>query len=128
MPPPSPVQQPRIPIWVVGAWPRRKSIARAARYDGLLPVKMDQQGKIVEFTPDDIREMRIDIEARRPDAPPSRYDIVIEGVTSGLNRQAGMEKVLPWIEAGATWWIEAMWEQPDLKQVLERIRQGPPCG
>ncbi|HEX8681220.1 MAG TPA: LLM class flavin-dependent oxidoreductase, partial [Ardenticatenaceae bacterium] len=35
--PPAPVQQPRIPIWVVGAWPRPKSMQRVLRYDGLLP-------------------------------------------------------------------------------------------
>ena len=34
---PSPVQQPRIPIWVVGAWPKKKSMQRVLRYDGLLP-------------------------------------------------------------------------------------------
>ena len=32
-PPPSPVQQPRIPIWVVGAWPRMKSIWLVAYAD-----------------------------------------------------------------------------------------------
>jgi Luciferase-like monooxygenase len=37
---PPPVQQPRIPIWVVGAWPRSKSMARDLRYDGLLPNMM----------------------------------------------------------------------------------------
>jgi alkanesulfonate monooxygenase SsuD/methylene tetrahydromethanopterin reductase-like flavin-dependent oxidoreductase (luciferase family) len=31
---PPPVQQPRIPIWVVGAWPRMKSMQRVLRYDG----------------------------------------------------------------------------------------------
>src|SRR5215216_1241840 len=35
-----PVQQPRIPIWVVGAWPRPKSMRRVLRCDGLLPVCM----------------------------------------------------------------------------------------
>ncbi|HEY3523206.1 MAG TPA: LLM class flavin-dependent oxidoreductase, partial [Candidatus Limnocylindrales bacterium] len=33
---PTPVQRPRIPIWVVGAWPHRRSIARALRWDGIL--------------------------------------------------------------------------------------------
>src|SRR5215218_6360121 len=33
---PPPVQRPRIPIWVVGAWPSRKSMGRALRYDGVL--------------------------------------------------------------------------------------------
>jgi hypothetical protein len=35
--PPPPVQQPRIPTWVVGAWPRTKSMRRAALQDGWLP-------------------------------------------------------------------------------------------
>jgi alkanesulfonate monooxygenase SsuD/methylene tetrahydromethanopterin reductase-like flavin-dependent oxidoreductase (luciferase family) len=39
--PPRPVQQPHIPIWVVCAWPREKSMTRALRYEGLLPALMD---------------------------------------------------------------------------------------
>src|SRR5436309_640172 len=35
--PPPPLQQPRVPVWVVGAYPAEKSLARAARWDGLLP-------------------------------------------------------------------------------------------
>ena len=34
---PRPVQRPRIPVWVVGAWPSERSMGRAARWDGLLP-------------------------------------------------------------------------------------------
>ena len=34
--PPS-LQQPRIPIWVVAIWPRARSVARALRYDGIMP-------------------------------------------------------------------------------------------
>ena len=35
--PPAIVQQPRIPTWVVGVWPRMKSMRRVARYDGWIP-------------------------------------------------------------------------------------------
>ena len=35
---PSPVQQPRIPIWVVGAWPRPKSMQRVLQCDGIVPI------------------------------------------------------------------------------------------
>src|SRR5512136_2779672 len=45
-PPPPPVQTPRIPIWVVGAWPSQKSMRRAASYDGLLPAMLDEKGKV----------------------------------------------------------------------------------
>jgi alkanesulfonate monooxygenase SsuD/methylene tetrahydromethanopterin reductase-like flavin-dependent oxidoreductase (luciferase family) len=37
----TPVQQPRIPIWVVGAWPSGKSMRRVLRCDGLIPSKDD---------------------------------------------------------------------------------------
>ncbi|HWH01504.1 MAG TPA: LLM class flavin-dependent oxidoreductase, partial [Pilimelia sp.] len=37
MPPPPPVQRPRVPIWVVGGWPAPRSMRRAARWDGWLP-------------------------------------------------------------------------------------------
>ena len=49
-----PVQAPRVPIWVVGAWPRPTSMRRVLRGDGLLPVCMDEDG-FGETTPDDIR-------------------------------------------------------------------------
>ena len=58
-PPPPPVQQPRIPIWVVGAWPRPKSLRRALRYDGLLPTVITADGSGAgQGTPDSLRSMR----------------------------------------------------------------------
>jgi len=35
---PRPLQNPRIPIWVAGTWPRRPPFRRAARYDGVVAV------------------------------------------------------------------------------------------
>jgi hypothetical protein len=124
--PPPPVQQPRIPIWVVGAWPSRKSIGRVLRYDGLLPNVLGEDGKvrIAPATQEEIREMRAYILENREAATP--FDIVVEGQTSGEDPQRAAETVLPYREAGATWWIEAMWEAGSLDEVLERIRQGPP--
>jgi hypothetical protein len=52
-PPPPPVQQPRIPMWVVGLWPRRKSMRRPLCYDGLLPAKVSDDGKRADLTPAD---------------------------------------------------------------------------
>jgi general stress protein CsbA len=34
--PPKPVQQPRIPLWVPGIWPRKKSMQRVLKCDGVL--------------------------------------------------------------------------------------------
>ena len=44
-PSPKPVQQPRIPIWVVGAWPSMKSMHRVIKYDGILPNFLGENGK-----------------------------------------------------------------------------------
>jgi len=124
MPPPAPVQQPRIPIWVVGAYPRAKSMRRALRYDGLLPMFLDQDGKMLQSTPEQMRRLVNDVwQERGSDAP---YDVVWEGMTPGADGSAAAAMVQPWIDAGITWWIEANWETRDSSAVLDRIRQGPP--
>ena len=127
-PPPPPVQQPRIPIWVVGAWPSRKSMQRALKYDGLLPIVSEGRHRLRPATPEDIREMKAEIAAQRGDEAP--YDIIMEGVTPGDDAGKAREVVQPWAEAGVTWWLEAMWEannQPGgLDAVRQRILQGPP--
>jgi len=69
-PPPPPVQQPRIPIWVVGAWPKPKSMNRAARWDGLLPTRITEDGKHIPPTPDDIRAMKAYITEHRTKTTP----------------------------------------------------------
>jgi alkanesulfonate monooxygenase SsuD/methylene tetrahydromethanopterin reductase-like flavin-dependent oxidoreductase (luciferase family) len=127
-PPPPPVQQPRIPIWVVGAWPRTRSMQRVLRYDGLLPTVFGDGGDMREITPDDIRAMRAFVEANRTE--PTPFDIIMEGETPGDDREAGAAIVRRWADAGATWWIEALWGSPDKPTVPEvvrkRIDQGPP--
>ncbi len=127
MPPPPPVQQPRIPIWVVGAWPRPKSLARALRYDGLLPNVLDEKGEHRPVTPEDIAAMHAYVQEHRPpsDTP---YDIIVEGETPGHDPAQAAEAVRPWETAGATWWIEAMWQAESPAAVPQRLRQGPPRG
>jgi luciferase-like monooxygenase len=124
---PPPVQSPRIPIWVVGAWPRAKSMQRVLRYDGLLPNKLDQDGRLAEIAPADIQAMKTYIDEHRTSDIP--FDIVWEGRTPGEDREKGTAIVRKWQEAGATWWLEAMWESDvTMDDVRERIEQGPPRG
>jgi len=127
-PPPPPVQQPRIPIWVVGAWPRQKSMQRVLRYDGLLPAKLNDDGTFAELTPADIQAMKEFVDEHR--SQPGPFDIVIDGETPGDDPEKADAILRPWTEAGVTWWIESRWEVPrnaeGLKIVLQRIRQGPP--
>ncbi len=122
---PTPVQSPRIPIWVVAAWPRPKSLARALRYDGILPSQLNPDGTFRPETPEDVRELRHTSPSTGPRRRP--FEIVIEGVTPGDDRAAAAAIVGPLAEAGATWWTEAKWEKPNGPEELRRrIRQGPP--
>ncbi len=125
---PPPVQQPRIPIWVVGAWPKKKSMQRVLRYDGLLPTIMNEQGQHIPPTPGHVREMRAAIDAKRRTSTP--FDIVVEGRTPGTDPERAAALTRLWAESGATWWIEAMWGDPDqpadFEAVRRRIQQGPP--
>ncbi len=127
-PPPPPVQRPHIPIWVVGAWPHERSLRRALRYDGLLPAVMNPDRSFGELTPELVTQMKRYIDANRQEQ--SGFDIVVEGRTAGEDRVQAAAQVQPWIDAGATWWLEAMWGDPAQPQdpgaVRRRIEQGPP--
>lgn len=122
--PPPPMQQPRIPIWVVGAWNRPKSMARVLKYDGILPNPMTPEGDHRPLTPDDVREIRDFIAAHRTETTP--FDIVVEGTTPGDDSAAAAAIIRGWADAGATWWIEALWNADSAEAVWARVRQGPP--
>jgi alkanesulfonate monooxygenase SsuD/methylene tetrahydromethanopterin reductase-like flavin-dependent oxidoreductase (luciferase family) len=128
--PPPTVQQPRIPVWVVAAWPHEKSMRRALRFDGVLPSVRGEDGAMRQATPDEVREIRAWVDERRDGAP---FDIVVEGVTPADDRERALATVRPWIEAGATWWIEAMWDAQagddrSVKRIRQRLTAGPPRG
>ena len=119
--PPS-LQSPRIPIWVVGAWPRIKSMQRVLHYDGLLAAKLPGDA---DMTPADIRAMKAYIDERRIATTP--FDIVWEGETSAQDREQAISIVRPWAEAGVTWWLETRWGLTlRLEEVRTRIKAGPP--
>jgi alkanesulfonate monooxygenase SsuD/methylene tetrahydromethanopterin reductase-like flavin-dependent oxidoreductase (luciferase family) len=121
--PPKPIQQPRIPLWVVGIWPKKKSMQRALKCDGVLVENRDPDGKIVDVTPADIRDIKSYIDANRTLTTP--FDIVTSGKTANLDRTELQDRFMAWTEAGVTWWIEGLWDEPEEK-VIERIRRGPP--
>ena len=116
---PTPVQSPRIPIWVACLWPNKAPLRRAARWDGVYPI-IDG----LDFTPDQIREMLAYIRQHRTsDAP---FDVTIAGYTGNKEPAAVSALLQGYAEAGVTWWQEGFWwnDTPDI--VRERIRQGPP--
>jgi alkanesulfonate monooxygenase SsuD/methylene tetrahydromethanopterin reductase-like flavin-dependent oxidoreductase (luciferase family) len=125
---PKPIQTPRVPIWVVGAWPRTKSMRRVLRCDGVIPIKMNDDKSMVEMKPDDIQAMKAYIDENRTSKTP--FDIVMEGETPGNDAEKAASIVRPLAEAGVTWWLEAVWGTPEaqggLEGMRERMRQGPP--
>ena len=116
---PAPIQQPRIPIWVVGAWPSDRSMGRAVRYDGLLPSMVGG----ADLSPEAVTRMRDWIGERRS---LDEFEIVGEGTTSPADPDAASAEVRRWAEAGATWWIESDWETFDPADARRRIEAGPP--
>ncbi|MEA3019622.1 MAG: hypothetical protein QOI47_1146 [Actinomycetota bacterium] len=116
---PAVVQQPRVPIWVVGAWPSTKSMTRVLRCDGVLPTTMGDSGSRLS-TPSELVDMLTWLDAhggRRPG-----FDVVVEGESE---RDTMAELTRPWAEAGATWWMETRWAANDPAQVRDRIAAGP---
>ncbi len=115
--PPKPNQQPRIPLWCVGILPRKKSLQRVLKCDGVI---VEKSGDI---TPEDILEIKTYVDANRTLSMP--FDIVLNGKTSDLSHTQRQDKLLSLSEAGATWWIEGLWDASE-ETALEYIRRGPP--
>jgi alkanesulfonate monooxygenase SsuD/methylene tetrahydromethanopterin reductase-like flavin-dependent oxidoreductase (luciferase family) len=117
-----PVQN-RIPVWVAALWPRPKSMTRVLRCDGVLPEWGGREG-----TANDVREMRAWLRERGARAD---LDVVAEGETPSADPAAAAAQVVPWAEAGCTWWLETRWGSEvsvdeRLGDVEARIAAGPP--
>jgi len=121
---PSPVQQPRIPVWPVGAWPHAKSMSRALRWDGIVVQLADGAD------PARLSEVTAWLTAKRAvataDAAARPFEVVIDGVTPASDPAGAASITRAHAEAGATWWIEADWEHTDLEALRARIAAGPP--
>ncbi|HEY8631815.1 MAG TPA: LLM class flavin-dependent oxidoreductase [Candidatus Limnocylindrales bacterium] len=115
---PTPVQQPRIPIWVVGAWPHERSMRRTLRWDGVYAQVEGVEG---------IRAVADWAEREWPAATRDRpWDVIAEGRTPADDPGTAAAIVAGYEAAGATWWIESDWESTSVEAVRERIVAGPP--
>jgi alkanesulfonate monooxygenase SsuD/methylene tetrahydromethanopterin reductase-like flavin-dependent oxidoreductase (luciferase family) len=128
---PTPVQRPRIPIWVVGAWPHARSMRRAARWDGIVVQVGDGDG--TDPMPDVLGDVTAWLHVARATAAtgpgpaaPWPFEIVVEGVTPAGEPAAAGEIAAAHARAGATWWIEANWADRSPGSLLDRIAAGPP--
>jgi alkanesulfonate monooxygenase SsuD/methylene tetrahydromethanopterin reductase-like flavin-dependent oxidoreductase (luciferase family) len=123
---PTPIQSPRIPIWVGGYGLNKPPLRRAAQFDGVFPIfdspdlsRLPKQA--IDYT----------LSHRNSDAP---FDIVFNGHTPPDHIAA--EKFLqPFHNASMTWWLEniypihygSTWDGTwDTDAMRARILQGPP--
>jgi alkanesulfonate monooxygenase SsuD/methylene tetrahydromethanopterin reductase-like flavin-dependent oxidoreductase (luciferase family) len=115
---PTPIQRPRIPIWVVGAWPHERSLRRTLAWDGIYAQADGVAG---------IRDVARWAEAAWPAAERDRtWDVVAEGRTAPNEPAAAAATVAEYADAGATWWIESVWEHGSVESIRRRIEAGPP--
>jgi hypothetical protein len=115
--------RPQIPIWVVGVWPRPRSMRRVLRCEGVVPQYADG----VSDGPEGLRAVKawLDDHADHP------IDLISEGETATDDPAAAGDQVQRWADAGATWWLETRWEMPHhsagrMTQIRDRIAAGPP--
>ena len=73
---PPPRQRPRVPVWVGGSWPGKRSFARAARWDGVVPMRADGAWEVADTSAvvDRVRSLR---------ATDEPFDVVILGESDG---------------------------------------------
>ncbi|MFL6077619.1 MAG: LLM class flavin-dependent oxidoreductase [Mycobacteriales bacterium] len=129
---PGPLQRPRIPIWVIGAWPRARSMRRAVRWDGVHPIVRrrtppTQGGQVI--TPRQVRALDRWLRSVRGGVR-DRYDIVVDGATPGGDPARARRVLREYEDAGAGWWFEVPFWSADgtdrHDRMRRRIEQGPP--
>jgi alkanesulfonate monooxygenase SsuD/methylene tetrahydromethanopterin reductase-like flavin-dependent oxidoreductase (luciferase family) len=94
---PRPVQRPRIPVWVGGVLPAERPVERAARWDGMVPIRYSG-GRLTQPS-------AVDFALLRQRLGP-RADLVVWADVA-VKPAAAAEYTRPYAEAGATWWLES---------------------
>jgi len=124
---PTPLQRPRVPVWIGGFWPHRPPMRRAARWDGAVPLFLSAKHGHIPLV-DEVRELVSYIGSQRDRGSTAPFEIVLGGATPPDDAEA--RAVLgPLVEAGATWWDERQVQDDritELDPVLRRIDAGPP--
>lgn len=111
---PRPVQQPRVPIWVAATWPNRRPFRRSARWDGVFPLLVTDDG-FGQMSYDDIAMMaEYTAEHRTTDDP---FDFVV-GYDDAEDRSvADLESL------GVTWMFFNFYDAG--QESMAKIRSGP---
>lgn len=122
---PGALQQPRVPVWIAGVYPKKGPFARALRWDGYFPLGGLRDNRFL--TPDEIAEIGQAAKDRRPAG--AAFDLVASGWTDKMDLPAAARFTAEYADAGATWYMEALdpWHYAfDTARAI--IRRGPPRG
>ena len=104
---PTPVQQPRIPIWVAGRTTNTGPTRRAARWDGYFPIELSPEEVTVEMAR--IEGLRGSLDG---------FDLVI-------TEPPGTDPS-PWVRVGATWFLAGAGQAATAEDLDRIITAGPP--
>jgi alkanesulfonate monooxygenase SsuD/methylene tetrahydromethanopterin reductase-like flavin-dependent oxidoreductase (luciferase family) len=127
---PTPIQSPRIPIWVGGNWPHKAPFRRAARWDGMMPqVDLKQGNELVQLR----QAIQYTLEQRKSN---TAYEVVYSThLDPGGDPARLAERIAQYTEAGITWLLEQLYPQHfggdwqgnwPVEAMRQRILQGPP--
>lgn len=115
---PTPVQRPRIPVWIGGDSPA--ALRRAAHWDGWIMGVIDEQCQVTK-PPAQIAAQVTAIRQQRTSSEP--FAVAIDGTSTAHDGALARE----YADAGATWWFEAIFEtRGPLEEQIARIKAGPP--
>jgi hypothetical protein len=135
---PRPEQRPRIPVWVAAMLPAKPGQRRAARWDGIMPQMMPlildeiedisslDMRIIMEPSPEHIQEvLEFTSTLRDPNEP---FDVVVSGISYGLEKVALRSKLQSYQDVGTTWWLEWLdcGRPGSFGQVRDQVMAGPP--
>jgi alkanesulfonate monooxygenase SsuD/methylene tetrahydromethanopterin reductase-like flavin-dependent oxidoreductase (luciferase family) len=114
---PTPVQQPRIPVWIGADSGHRTPRRRAARWDGFAPASTEWPNGIISVA--DCEAMTADIRLHRTSADP--FDLVLIGDAAG--HRPSTSEIPAYAAAGVTWTVM---QALTLDAASARIAAGPP--
>ncbi len=119
---PPPVQRPRIPVWVGGVLPAPRPIARAARWDGMVPIRFAGRS-LIRPSAADIADVRARVTAARGSAAMA-FDLAVWAEVA--SEPAAVPQIaVPYQASGATWWIETAKPAPRWwEDVRDRVAGG----
>jgi alkanesulfonate monooxygenase SsuD/methylene tetrahydromethanopterin reductase-like flavin-dependent oxidoreductase (luciferase family) len=109
-----------IKIWVGGEWPNKKPFRRAAKHDGIFPLKA---GSDPSLYPQEYQEILRYIRKYRKSL--DSFDVVKSIITVGDKEEDAY--IHDFINIGVNWLLEAFWsERCSLKEIQKIIERGPP--